>query len=107
LLAKERMTGGSFCDRARYDSAIPPAEAFMRTIVFAASLVVAFAAGMALTPSPLLAANADAPYSNVDKRNDAGNDTGNSKVEGLNKGQLDENQKPPAMGSQPSAQPAK
>ncbi len=43
---------------------------------------------------PVLAANADQPYSNVDKRNDAGNDTGNSRVEQLNRGQLDQNQRP-------------
>lgn len=56
--------------------------------------------------APALAANADAPQSNVDKRNDAGNSTGNNKVDALNRGQLDENQKPaapPAPASTPAA----
>ncbi len=43
--------------------------------------------------APAMAANADQPYKNVDKRNDSGNDTGDSRVDGLNRAQLDENQK--------------
>ena len=43
-------------------------------------------------PAPALAADAAAPYSNVDHRNDAGNDTGDRKVDRLNAGQLDEAQ---------------
>lgn len=42
--------------------------------------------------APAMAANADQPHQNVDKRNDAGNDTGDSRVESLNRGQLDRNQ---------------
>ncbi len=54
--------------------------------------------------APALAANADAPQANVDKRNDAGNSTGNDKVDALNRGQLDANQKPaPAAASAPAA----
>jgi hypothetical protein len=40
------------------------------------------------------AANADQPYQNVNKANDAGNNTGDAQVDKLNNGQLDENQKP-------------
>ncbi len=53
----------------------------------------------ALTPGAesmvLLAANADNPYGNVDHRNDAGNDTGDAKVDQLNSGQLNQNFKGP------------
>ena len=42
--------------------------------------------------APVLAANADQPYQNVDKTNDKGNDTGNGRVDTLNRGQLDQNQ---------------
>lgn len=41
------------------------------------------------------AANADNPYGNVDRRNDSGNDTGDSRVDGLNAGQLDRNYRGP------------
>lgn len=47
-----------------------------------------------MAAAPALAANADAPDKNVDKRNDAGGATGNDQVERLNRGQLDENQRP-------------
>ena len=49
-----------------------------------------------LTAGDLLfmAANADQPYQNVDKSNDKGNSTGNARVEDLNRGQLDQNQRP-------------
>ena len=47
-----------------------------------------------LAAAPALAANADAPNRNVDKRNDNGGPTGDNKVDALNKGQLDENQRP-------------
>jgi len=36
-----------------------------------------------------LAANATHPYSNIDHRNDAGNDTGDARVDALNAAQLD------------------
>jgi len=70
--------------------------------------VSALMLGAALfVPTPLLAANADAPYQNVDKRNDAGNDTGNSQVDRLNSGQLDANQRPASgQGATPAAPPA-
>ena len=49
------------------------------------------------------AANADNPQGNVDRSNDAGNSTGNSQVDRLNAGQLDQNQgkQGPAGGAQP------
>ena len=59
------------------------------------------------TAAPALAANADTPQANVDKRTDAGNSTGNDKVDTLNRGQLDENQKPAdAQPAPATAQPA-
>ena len=59
-----------------------------------------------LAAAPALAANADAPNRNVDRSNDAGGPTGNDKVDHLNKGQLDENQRP-AVSNQdaPASQP--
>ena len=53
---------------------------------------------------PALAANADAPHGNVDRSNDAGNSTGDDKVDALNRGQLDESQKP--APAQPAPDPA-
>lgn len=55
--------------------------------------------------APALAANADAPQANVDKRNDVGNSTGNDEVDSLNRGQLDANQKPPATAASSPAAP--
>ena len=49
------------------------------------------AAGLAIVRQPALAAHAGAPYTNVDHRNDRGNDTGDLQIEGLNQGQLDQN----------------
>ena len=62
------------------------------------------AAALAVSAAPAFAANADQPYKNVDKTNDKGNDTGNGRVEDLNRGQLDQNQKPSgqsALGDAP------
>ncbi len=67
----------------------------MKALLVALSLL---AAGSAL------AANADAPDQDVDKRNDAGGSTGNDQVDQLNKGQLDQNQRPaPARQEAPPA----
>jgi hypothetical protein len=52
-------------------------------------------ATFALAPSRGFAAHAGAPYTNVDHRNDAGNDTGDSQVDRLNEQQLDANYKGP------------
>jgi hypothetical protein len=59
------------------------------------ALALAVATGLALAPAPGHAANADNPYGNVDRRNDAGNDTGDSKVDQLNAGQLNQNYRGP------------
>ncbi len=53
------------------------------TIKTSMALVLAMAA-----PGAALAANANNPYSNVDHRNDAGNNTGDSQVDRLNQAQL-------------------
>ena len=45
----------------------------------------------------VLGANARRPYSNVDRRNDAGNDTGDSRVEELNRMQLERSRGPAPM----------
>ena len=57
-------------------------------------LLALLALSFAVPAFPVLAANADQPYSNVDKSNDRGNSTGNNRVEDLNRGQLDQNQRP-------------
>jgi hypothetical protein len=72
----------------------------MRKSVRLWASALGLAAWVAALPSPAPAANADQPYQNIDPSNDAGNDTGDSKVEGLNRGQLDENQG--AAGQKPS-----
>ena len=51
----------------------------------------ALVAAPAVVPSVAFAAHAGAPYKNVDKRNDAGNDTGDSQVDKLNAQQLNQN----------------
>ena len=57
------------------------------------------AAALMLLALPSMAANAEHPQQNVDKSNDKGGPTGNSKVDELNRGQLDVNQTPaPAAG---------
>ncbi|MCK8783292.1 hypothetical protein M0638_02710 [Roseomonas sp. NAR14] len=49
---------------------------------------LALAAGPCLAPAgAALAANADQPHANVDRRNDAGNATGNERVDQLNAAQ--------------------
>jgi hypothetical protein len=60
------------------------------TVVLSGALL-ALGIILAFAPRPALAANAGAPYTNVDPSNDRGNDTGDSKVEGLNKTQSDQN----------------
>jgi hypothetical protein len=70
-------------------------EIGMKPIALLPALVIAVAGGLALAPVPGYAANADNPYGNVDHRNDAGNDTGDSNVEQLNAGQLNQNYRGP------------
>lgn len=59
----------------------------MKTAVFLSALALAASASL----HPALAAHAGAPYQNVDRQNDAGNDTGDSKVDDLNAQQLNSN----------------
>jgi len=58
------------------------------TVMLAAFALVA---APTLLPSVAHAAHAGTPYKNVDKKNDAGNDTGDSKVDQLNEQQLNQN----------------
>ena len=60
----------------------------MRTTLF---LLAALALATGLSLAPAHAANWHNPYGNVDHRNDAGNDTGDSQVDSLNAAQLDQN----------------
>ena len=62
------------------------------TIVSAAS---ALALALVSFPHGASAANAHNPYGNINHRNDAGNDTGDSRVDTLNAAQLNENYKGP------------
>jgi hypothetical protein len=66
------------------------------------ALAMAMASALVLAPAQVQAANADNPYGNVDHSNDRGNDTGDSKVEGLNKGQLNQNYSGPSEMRAPS-----
>ena len=75
----------------------------MNPIKLLPAIALAFAPALAFTPSPALAAHAGAPYTNVDPSNDKGNDTGDSKVEGLNGGQLNENYHGPLQLRAPAA----
>ena len=66
----------------------------MKIVLVAASAAV-LGLGAALVPSGAHAADAANPYGNIDHSNDLGNDTGDSRVEGLNAQQLNENYKGP------------
>jgi hypothetical protein len=65
----------------------------------------ALAAVPVLAPAAAFAAHAGAPYTNVDHSNDMGNDTGDSRVEGLNSAQLNENYSGPAQLRAPAMVP--
>ena len=69
------------------------------------AMAFALVPAFALTPSPVFAAHAGAPYDNVDHSNDMGNDTGDSKVDGLNAGQLNQNYTGPVQLRTPAATP--
>ena len=77
----------------------------MKAIKLLQALALAVAPALALAPSTGHAANADNPYGNVDRRNDIGNDTGDSRVEGLNSSQLNENYRGPVQLRPPAADP--
>ena len=59
--------------------------------------VLALAAALSATPA--MAANADQPFQNIDKSNDAGNSTGNAQVDPLNRAQLDGTSVTPGPGT--------
>ena len=66
-----------------------------------ALILSALALSAGLAAQPVLAADARSPYKGVNHKDDAGNDTGDSKVDELNAAQLDSNyykthQAPPA-----------
>ena len=63
------------------------------------------AAALLASASAGLAANARNPYGNVDRRVDAGNDTGNSEVDRLNEMQLDRNYRGPRYPVGPGGPP--
>jgi hypothetical protein len=77
----------------------------MKPIRLLLAMALAAAPALAVSPSPALAANADAPYQNVDHSNDKGNDTGDSQVDGLNKGQLNGNYTGPVQMRTPATAP--
>ena len=69
----------------------------------AAVILSALALATGATVHPAFAAHAGAPYKNVHHKNDAGNDTGDSKVDQLNAAQLNSNHQgtnpPPTPGT--------
>lgn len=66
---------------------------------------LAAAAALLASASAGLAANARNPYGNVDRRVDAGNDTGNREVDRLNEMQLDRNYRGPRYPVAPGGPP--
>jgi len=74
----------------------------MRMVLVVAGVA---ALGWALAPVGAHAANASNPYGNIDHSNDMGNDTGDSRVEGLNAQQLNENYRGPLEVRPPAGAP--
>jgi hypothetical protein len=60
---------------------------------------------LAIAPSTGFAAHAGDPYLNVDRSNDMGNDTGDSRVEGLNDQQRNANYRGPLELRAPTTNP--
>jgi hypothetical protein len=77
-----------------------------KTIAYAAAIALVAASGALLSPSPAQAAHAGEPYTNVDHSNDLGNDTGDSRVDGLNSSQLNENYQGPLELRSPANNPS-
>ena len=73
----------------------------MKSAAIVAALALAAPIGL---PKAALAANANNPYSNVDRRVDAGNNTGDAQVEQLNQAQLGQSG-PPAYYGRTQARP--
>jgi hypothetical protein len=90
----------------RFGSAFIAGRRRMKNVLLAASLFT-FGIGSAtvLVSTDLFAANADNPYGNVDHHNDAGNDTGDNRVDQLNNGQLNGNYQGTVQPRAPSGPP--
>jgi hypothetical protein len=70
-----------------------------------AALAIAAVPALALSPNTGSAAHAGAPYRDVDRSNDTGNDTGDARVEGLNDQQRDEDYRGPLELRAPASHP--
>jgi hypothetical protein len=77
----------------------------MKTLTLLRALAISAASVLALTPSTVFAAHAGDPYRNVDRSNDMGNDTGDSRVDGLNDQQRNENYRGPLQLRAPATNP--
>ncbi|MBV9735982.1 MAG: hypothetical protein JO209_08735 [Acidisphaera sp.] len=66
----------------------------MKATILLPALALALGTGLVGAPTQVQAADAQHPYQHIDRRNDAGNDTGDSQVDQLNSAQLDENYHP-------------
>ncbi len=74
---------------------LPVMAMAMGSLVHSAHAMPRHEAGVAPSAAIVDVAHAGAPHKNVNHRNDAGNDTGDSEVDRLNSMQLDENYKGP------------
>jgi hypothetical protein len=77
----------------------------MKTLALLRALAIAAAPALAFSPNTGSAAHAGATYRNVDRSNDTGNDTGDSRVEGLNDQQLNEDYHGPLELRAPASHP--
>ena len=77
-----------------------------KAMAYAAVVTLVLGTGCLLTPTGAQAAHAGAPYTNVDRSNDMGNDTGDSKAESLNSSQLDQNYHGPVQLRAPAGEPS-
>jgi hypothetical protein len=77
----------------------------MKTLTLLRVLAVAVVPACVAVPTGGFAANADDPYGNVDRRNDLGNNTGDTRVDGLNEGQLNRNYRGPLELRAPATNP--
>ncbi len=77
----------------------------MKTLTLLRALAIAAVPALALSPNTGSAAHAGAPYRDVDRSNDTGNDTGDARVEGLNDQQRDEDYRGPLELRAPASHP--
>jgi hypothetical protein len=75
----------------------------MNAIRILQTLALTLAPALAFAPTTVFAAHAGDPYRNVDHSNDMGNDTGDSRVDGLNSSQLNGNYRGPLELRAPAA----